>query len=98
MTRKIEYSATFSDGKVLTRKSHREYEAAYRWYGVRLEDNHAVAGAGFSGTRELAAKALRACTSWSGVRVDFAEVADAVSDQEPLDPMRGVDFPFADNH
>jgi hypothetical protein len=78
MTKKIEYAATFSDGKILTRKSHRPYEAAYRWYGIRTDNNNAVAGAGFSRTRALAERALRADTSWNVIKVTFAEVVDAV--------------------
>jgi hypothetical protein len=74
MTKKIEYTATFSDGTVLTRKSHREYQAAWRWTGTRIEDGRVLSQDGFSATRELAAKALRAHTNWCGLKVDFAEV------------------------
>ena len=30
--------------------------------------------------------------------VVWDDMADHVVEFEPLDPMRGVDFPFADNH
>jgi hypothetical protein len=77
MSTRTSYTAAFSDGKVLTRKSHREYAACYRWYGSRVEDGRAVHGAGWSRTRELAAKALRSDTSWNGFKVDFSEITEA---------------------
>lgn len=80
MTRKIAYTATFSNGEVLTRKSHREYTAAYFWLGTRVDDGRTVRGEGFSRTRELAEKALRADSSWYGIKVIFSEVVDATQE------------------
>ena len=78
MSKKISYTATFSNGEVLTRKSHRDYAAAYFWLGTRVSDGQSTRGEGFARTRELAAKALRADSSWPGIKVIFAEVTDAV--------------------
>jgi hypothetical protein len=77
MTKKIEYSATFSNGKTITRKSRREYRAAFLWAGTdangRLHER-----SGFSSSRALAAKAMEGECGWMRARGDlaFAEVVD----------------------
>ena len=60
---KISYTATFDDGSIITRKSDREYRAAWRvnfrgqGAGAPWPEDHSATG--FSRTDELAAKAAR---------------------------------------
>lgn len=60
---KISYTATFSTGRVLTRKSEREYAAAYYWAGEN-HDGSSVGNWGFARTHKLAQQAIQRETSW----------------------------------
>jgi hypothetical protein len=77
MTRKIAYTATFSNGKTITRKSHREYRAAFLWAGTDANGRFHERS-GFSGSRALATKAMEGECGWMRARGDlaFAEVVD----------------------
>lgn len=77
---KIKYRATFADGHIETRKSHREYAAAWRYsYLVPVEGSDPVRHnrAGFSRTRALAERAAategRFAADRPGYRTEVAE-------------------------
>jgi hypothetical protein len=64
MTKKIAYTATFSDGTVKTRNSHREYGFAYHATGTTADGTVVTSRGGFSRTRALAQRAMDAEMSW----------------------------------
>lgn len=68
------YTATFADGTVLTRKSEREYKAAYR---VTVDGGKVTIAQGFSGDPSLAQKAAakEAGNTEFGSKVDGKFVA-----------------------
>jgi ribosomal protein S11 len=57
MAKKIKYTATLSDGTILTRSSERPYTHAW----AIIWDGKELGCTGFSGSRELAEKAAQAC-------------------------------------
>lgn len=76
---KTHYKATFSNGKVLTRTSPRSYAyawAAKRWLELPVGEKPNYSGiTGFSGTKELALKAI---AGKEGAEIALVEVVEAV--------------------
>lgn len=82
---KPKYSATFSDGAVLTRQTDRTYTAAWR-VRCTYENGNVRQFDGFSATRALAMKAAASQVSSSRpyyVNID-SEVVDAVDLRGPV--------------
>ena len=87
----FKYTASFSDGSVIRRRSARSYLFAWRTAIVSGYSGNTVYNSGFSATRELAEKAMRkevryyttqphehAMQNWKPGEVLFAEVVPAV--------------------
>jgi hypothetical protein len=72
---KTAYTATFSNGKTITRKSDREYGAAFLWEGFDANGTFHTRS-GFSSSRASATKALEGQCGWIRAKggLAFAEV------------------------
>jgi hypothetical protein len=73
-TAKRRFTATFSDGRTITRKTDRNYTHAWRVHYAGF--NGLAEAIGFSGSRLLAERAL---ASWTNPTVTAREIADVVA-------------------
>ena len=87
---KISYTATFDDGSIITRKSDREYRAAWRLTLPSNFNRDNYAGLqGFSSTLALAEKAARK-NDWAAPEVTFQVTTNLTVDGVPQDEVPNI--------
>jgi len=88
------YTATFSNGVIISRKSNHDYRFAFLWTGTDA-NGRVHTRSGFSSSRELATKTMEGQCGWMHKRGDlaFAEVvAVSIPGPELLDATLNAHF------